>query len=149
MIYSSEIERMDVSFIDMSVRLKNGQVILDGVSGVLANSRLTAIMGPSGQSYAIYMWYLYTPLSISTLCTCVKLDEIERENDWVMSREWKDNTAICSDGQGRWQEWRGDAKAGRVQDCHGLCSSGLCSPIIHLHHISKYISWPVWCNDGV
>ena len=47
------MERVDIEYENMTVRLKKGQVILDDVSGRVRSGRLTAIMGPSGKSTVI------------------------------------------------------------------------------------------------
>jgi Fe-S cluster assembly ATPase SufC len=53
-MYVEGIERMDVIYNNITVRVKRGQVILDDVSGVMTSGRLTAIMGPSG----LYIYHL-------------------------------------------------------------------------------------------
>ncbi|KAJ3212076.1 hypothetical protein HDU67_004082 [Dinochytrium kinnereticum] len=47
--------RMDFKFEDLGLKLKDGKVVLRGVTGMIRSRRLTAIMGPSGAGKTTFM----------------------------------------------------------------------------------------------
>ncbi|KAK3263794.1 hypothetical protein CYMTET_27424, partial [Cymbomonas tetramitiformis] len=50
------VERIDVEFQRLGLRLKgNGAIVLDGVTGKLWSSHITAIMGPSGAGKTTFL----------------------------------------------------------------------------------------------
>ena len=47
--------KIDVAFKDLSLTLKNGKTIMNGVSGALKSGQFTAIMGPSGAGKSTFL----------------------------------------------------------------------------------------------
>jgi ABC-type transport system involved in cytochrome bd biosynthesis fused ATPase/permease subunit len=46
-----EIYKVDIGFKDLSLQIRNGDFVLNKVSGLLENKKITAVMGLSGNNY--------------------------------------------------------------------------------------------------